>query len=219
MTFMISELKITPFQKILLRWYNKNARDFLWRDPRANSYTIIISEILLQRTKAQSVSKFLPKFLDVYPSWEKLSNATKNEVQEILRPIGLYNQKGGRLFNLAQKINENGGKLPNTRDEIIKLPMIGQYIGNAYELFILKTPSPLLDVNMARVLERYFGPRKLSDIRYDPYLQNLANKVVDHPQSINLNWAILDFAAMVCRKLNPKCNECPLAANCFYLYN
>ncbi len=41
-----------------------------------------------------------------------------------------------------------------------------------------RKPRPLLDVNMSRVLERYFGPRSLADIRYDPYLQNLAQRLV-----------------------------------------
>ena len=39
-------------------------------------------------------------------------------------------------------------------------------------------PFPMIDVNMARVLERYFGTRKLVDIRYDNYLQSLAKRVV-----------------------------------------
>lgn len=55
------------------------------------------------------------------------------------------------------------------------MPMMGQYITNAFELYILnilKKKSPLLDVNMARLLERFFGERKLADIRHDPYFRH-----------------------------------------------
>ncbi|MFM7022382.1 MAG: hypothetical protein ACKOXB_05350 [Flavobacteriales bacterium] len=76
---------------------------------------------------------------------------------------------------------------------------MGQYISNAVELVVYNKPSPLIDVNMARVLERFFGPRKMADIRYDPYLQELAYKVVNHKNAKEVNWAILDFAALVCR--------------------
>jgi len=77
-------------------------------------------------------------------------------------------------------------------------------------------PKPLLDVNMARVLERYFGPRQLTDIRYDPYLQNLSHQVVNHENSKQINWAILDFAALICKSRNPKCVTCFLSAGCKY---
>lgn len=92
--------------------------------------------------------------------------------------------------------------------------MMGQYITNAYELYILKNSSPLLDVNMARVLERYFRPRKRADIRFDPYLQALAKKVANHHLSKEINWGILDFASKVCKVSNPNCESCSLKKSC-----
>jgi len=76
----------------------------------------------------------------------------------------------------------------------------------------------LLDVNMARVLERYFGPRKLvdmADIRYDPYLQTLSWQVVK-TRPVGLNWAILDLGAMICTANNLKCSSCPMASTCLF---
>ena len=88
------------------------------------------------------------------------------------------------------------------------------YIANSIMLLCHNRPQPLLDTNMARVLERYFGPRTLSDIRYDPYLQRLARLVVDCPDAIALNWAILDFAAKTCLIRLPKCSQCALSPEC-----
>ena len=73
----------------------------------------------------------------------------------------------------------------------------------------------MLDVIMARVLERYFGPRKLADIRYDPYLQTLSRQVVK-TRPVGLNWAILDLGAMICTASNPKCSSCPMASTCLF---
>lgn len=213
---MIIQFKeIIRFQNIILEWYSENSRNFLWRDVN-DSYIIIISEILLQRTKAETVSNFLPQFLSKYPFWEQLGESSQDEIKNSLRSIGLYNQKGTRLYNLAQEIKKRKGQLPTSYEEVLKLPMIGQYIANAYALFILGKAYPLLDVNMARLLERYFGPRTLADIRYDPYLQNLAKRVVDHPYANEINWGILDFASLVCKNRNPKCIECPLKLKCKY---
>ncbi|MDQ3111021.1 MAG: hypothetical protein M3R17_14095 [Bacteroidota bacterium] len=58
---------------------------------------------------------------------------------------------------------------------------MGQYIANAVELVVFNQPSPLIDVNMARVIELFFGARKMADIRYDPWLQGLAYRLVNHP--------------------------------------
>lgn len=213
----ISNSQIEYFQNKILEWYSENGRHFPWRNPSATNYEKIISEVLLQRTKAETVAKFFPTFLKKYPSWRQLGNATEAELKETLKPLGLYNQRGSRLYNLAQEMKKRNGRFPDSRDMVEEISMMGQYITNAYELFILNKPSPLIDVNMARVLERYFGPRKLADIRYDPYLQELSKEVVEHQNAKKINWAILDFAANVCKKRTPICNNCKLKTFCNYL--
>ena len=111
------------------------------------------------------------------------------------------------------------GKLPKERNDLESIPFMGQYIANAVELVIFNEPSPLVDVNMARVLERYFGEREMSDIRYDPYLQNLSYKIVKHEKAKEVNWAILDFAALICKAQKPLCTICLLNKKCNYAKN
>lgn len=208
--------KLKYFQSTLLEWFNTNARIFPWRKLGMNSYQIIISEILLQRTKAETVSKFYNNFINDYPDWQSLFVAEIKNIEEYLRPIGLFKQRATRLHKLAEYMVTNNGNLPEDRGVLEKVPFMGQYIANAVELQIFNKRMPLLDVNMARVLERFFGPRKLSDIRYDPYLQDLALKIVDHIDSKKLNWAVLDFSAKVCKARKPSCFCCPLSTNCLY---
>jgi A/G-specific adenine glycosylase len=124
-------------------------------------------------------------------------------------------QRGSRLFKLAQELKRRKGRFPKERNLVEEIPMMGQYITNAYELYVLKKESPLLDVNMARVIERLFGKRDMADIRYDKHLQELAFKIVKHEKAKELNWAILDFAALVC-KVKPNCVHCSLKMECRY---
>lgn len=202
----------------MLTWFEANARVFAWRNKSASNYVRIISEVLLQRTKAETVSRYLPKFLGQYPSWRKLGEATEQDLVDILKPLGLSNQRGKRMFKLAQELKKRKGVFPKERSVVEEIPMMGQYITNAYELFILNRPAPLLDVNMARVLERFFGPRKLADIRYDPYLQDLSKQIVSLEKFKEINWAILDFAAKIC-KPKPLCTNCVLRLECIYFKN
>ena len=213
----IKNTSIKKFQKTLLKWFVINKRDFPWRNKKLTQYQIIISEVLLQRTKAETVAKFFPGFISAFPNWQTLANAGVEEIGEYLKPVGLYRQRSKRLHNLAIEMVKRKGRLPKERKELEQIPFLGQYIANAIELQIFKKPSPLIDINMSRLLERYFGERQMADIRYDPYLQNLAKKVVDNCQSKELNWAILDYAALVCKARSPLCNACLLKAKCTYI--
>jgi A/G-specific adenine glycosylase len=211
---IIYETDIEFVQDNLLDWYKDYGRTFPWRNKSATNYELIISEVFLQRTKAETVSKFLPSFLKQYPSWKQLGEATEVELQEIIKPLGLYKQRGSRLYKLSQELKKRKGRFPKERNQVAEIPMMGQYITNAYELYVLKKKSPLLDVNMARLLERFFGERKLADIRQDPYLQTLAYQVVNIEKSKELNWAILDYASLICKKQKPNCSNCLIHSKC-----
>ena len=188
----ITQENINELQSKLLGWYTVNGRKFPWRKGKLTTYQIIISEALLQRTKAETVSIFFEDFITLFPNWESIVSAETETIENFLHPLGLYRQRAKRLQSLAEEMLRRKGEIPTNRKELESIPFLGQYITNAVELIILKQPSPLLDVNMARVLERYFGERKMADIRYDPYLQKLSFLVVDHVKSKEINWGLLN---------------------------
>lgn len=215
----VSKKKIEFFQEKILEWYKFNGRKFYWRNKGLSNYQYVIAEVLLQRTKAETIAKFYPSFIKEFPNWQSLANARLKRIAQYLQPIGLYTQRSIRLKNLAKEMVKRNGRLPKEREELESIPFMGQYISNAVELVIFNQPSPLVDVNMARVLERFFGPRKLADIRYDPYLQKLSYKIVNHVDTKQMNWAILDFAAAVCKAREPNCYQCIISSKCTYFKN
>lgn len=212
-----SRRTISRFQARLLGWFAKHRRSFRWREAGVSEYEIVVSELLLQRTRAPTLAGYLPSFLSRAPSWEALANITQSELEEILRPLGLWRRRAKSLRDLARAVLEAGGHIPTTPEEIERLPGVGQYIGNAILLFVHRQQAPLLDVNMARVLERYFGPRTKADIRYDPWLQRIARAAISCEGCSDMNWAILDLAALVCLSAVPRCAECPVAKGCQFL--
>ncbi|MFB0555119.1 MAG: hypothetical protein ACETWQ_17565 [Phycisphaerae bacterium] len=197
-----------------MRWYLTDGRKFPWRKRTASKYELIIAEVLLQRTKAETVANFFPTFIKRFPSWKILAATKKTELKKFLKPIGLWKQRSVKIKKLSNEMSKRNGRFPKTRCEIEKLPGVGQYIANAILMFCKDQPQPLLDVNMARVLERFFGPRKLADIRYDPYLQKLAREVLPRKRYKEFNWAILDFASIICKAYHPVCNKCCLESKC-----
>jgi A/G-specific adenine glycosylase len=209
--------RIGWFRQELLAWFRLQGRNFPWRESGRTAYEILVAEVLLQRTTAAKVAQAYNAFLKRYPSWSSLAHTSLEDLKDHLKPLGLWLQKALVFQSLAKTIEERKGSLPASRAELEQLPGIGQYIANAVLLTFYKQPEPLVDGNMARVLERFFGPRKLADIRYDPYLQTLARHVVNTENSLLVNWAILDLGALVCKNGTPLCLQCPLKGKCeFY---
>ena len=217
-----SELKEKAiwFRRRLRIWFKKNHRNFLWREPERTPYEIMIAEIMLRRTKADTVAKHYPEFLKKYPDFAHLAKANTRSLQKLIKPLGLWRQKTPVFLAVAKAVSENDGQLPTTREELESFGHIGQYIASVILTTFHKKAEPFIDVNTARVVDRFFGPRKIVDIRYDPYLKAVSKEIVKNPrESLQLNWAILDFAALVCKAIKPLCPDCPMKANCLYAKN
>jgi A/G-specific adenine glycosylase len=208
--------KIRWCRRQLLTWYARCGRDLPWRRRRVSLYRKIVVEVLLQRTQAGTVERFFSGFIRRFRSWSDLSAASIEDLGEMLRPIGLWRRRAGALKALASEMVRRRGLFPIDRRQIEALPAVGQYVASAVLLFAHGRPEPLLDANMARVLERVFKPRRLADIRYDPWLQTLARILVRSERSAEVNWAILDVAALYCRLSKPACADCPLHRKCNY---
>jgi len=204
------------FRSKLLDWFGENGREFPWRKTSVSNYELIISEILLQRTKAETVATYYPVFFKKYPGWDKLAQANMEGLENILKPLGLYKHRAKRLMKIIEEYKDKRGQLPNNKNQLQESSLSTLYISNAYELFILKKRAALLDVNMARVLSRYFNTGKYGDVRNEKKLQELSRRVTNVKYCKELNWAVLDFAALVCKAKKPECESCPLFKYCKY---
>ena len=209
-----SKAAINTFRRQVLAWGQRCGRDFPWRRAQASNYERVISEVLLQRTRAEVVGSIFQQFLRCYPSWRALAQANANRLREFLRPLGLWRRRALSMKKLSRVVTQGRSRFPKTREELEKLPAVGQYVASAVLLFCHGEPEPLVDTNMARVVERYFGPRALADIRYDPYLQRLTRDIVRSRTPALVNWAILDLGALICVPRDPRCEKCPLRGGC-----
>jgi len=132
----------------------------------------------------------------------------------MLKPVGLWWRRAISIQGLAQHAAPRDGQFPRDPAELAKVPGVGQYVSNAIQLFQHDIARPLLDVNMARVLERYLRPHLLVDIRHDPWLQAAAAWMVRCENPVTANWAVLDHAALTCVARTPRCDACVLNHGC-----
>lgn len=219
-TFDLSlELKAKAnwFRRKLKTWFKAHRREFPWRDDSRNPYEIFIAEMMLRQTKADTVARIYPVFLERYPDFETLSHSNITEIQEIIKPLGLWRQRAPIFLNIAKIVTASSGELPDTREELQAINHVGQYIASVILTTFHKKSEAFIDVNTARVVDRFFGPRRIVDIRYDPYLKAVSSFIVKNKkESLEMNWAILDFAALVCKAPTPLCSICPVQSKCLY---
>lgn len=204
------------FKKGIMRWFKENRRAFPWRKGVLSPYEVIIAEIMLQQTRAERVKEVYPEFTKRYPGWTELAEADVKEIEDIIRSLGLHRRRAMTLKKLAMSVTQAGTKSFDNLDELLALPGVGLYVGRSVLVNCYGKAEHMLDVNMDRIIERYFGPRKLADIRYDKELNELARELVDKKNPREYNWAIMDFAALVCKSRNPDCPNCPISKHCKY---
>jgi A/G-specific adenine glycosylase len=208
--------RILWLRRRLLPWFARDGRAFPWREPSTTPYELVVAEILLQRTTAAGVARVYNALFEHYPSWASLAQAPLSSLENTLRPLGLWRQKALALRRLAQSIRERGGVLPRTRTELERLPGIGPYTASAVLAVLYGQAEPLLDVNMARLLGRFLGSSVSAESSPRRALHALALRLVRSKHSLEVNWAALDFGALVCRARRPLCPECPLRIRCEY---
>ncbi|WP_112323998.1 hypothetical protein [Oceanibium sediminis] len=198
----------------LLSWFEVHGRILPWRGEAASTYHKICVEVLLQRTRAETVAGIYHPFFERFPSWAAIAATPRSDLERYLKPVGLWQRRAISLQGLAAYAAARNGIFPSAASEHAKIPGVGQYVSNAILLFQHGQRKPLLDVNMARFLERYERPRVLADIRYDPWLQDAAAWLARSSSPKELNWAVLDHAALVCKPRKPYCEKCPLRSSC-----
>lgn len=213
---IVNPQKSRYFRAKILEWHKSNKRSFPWRKTK-NPYYILVAEILLQQTDAAKVAKEYSSFIKTFPKPKKLAAASKSSVSRFISKLGL-DYRVNRLISLASELEKKfNGKVPETQEKLLKLPGIGPYISNAVLASAYNKRAAVLDTNIVRILERFFGIKSSKPRpRNDPMLWLAAHQLL--PQKTNMcktwNYALLDFCALVCSHYNPICNECPCRRRC-----
>ncbi len=194
-------------QKKLLEWYKTYGRHtLLWRNTD-DMYHIYLSEIMLQQTQVNRVmEEYYPQFLEKFPSLKALGDANQDDVLSAWSGLGYYS-RARNLHKTAQICRDS---LPNTQEELLKLPGIGRYTASAICSFGHNQEIPVVDTNIARVIKRFFALLNPKDAT----IWSSATSFVNAKQPRHHNLALMDLGSLICLPKNPKCDECPFIDFC-----
>jgi len=187
-------------------WFKVHGRRFPWRafqDP----YVILVTEFLLQRTQAEVVERIFWQFFSRYRNVKDLASASAAELREFFSRLGLL-YRGERLHEVAKQIVEQyGGEVPCNMESLLKLSGVGVYIASATLNFGCGIPTPVVDRNVLRVLNRVANIVRESDARV------FISRLYAHGDHRALAYALIDLGATVCTE-PPKCKSCPIEDLC-----
>ena len=209
----VTQQEVSGLRQRLRRASSRVLRDFPWRKKDVSFFEYLITEILLQQTRAEMVARFWAGFFTRFRRWEDLQATRVKELSELLRPLGFYRQRAERLVNLAAVMAE-ASKQPAVYLELLRLPGVRQYVASAVATRFCGEQQPMVDTNLARLLKRYFALELRVDIRRDKPFRELASRVIAGQHCLDLNLAILDIASRYCRSRNPDHHDCPLRTGC-----
>jgi A/G-specific adenine glycosylase len=196
------------FRRQLLAWYGANARELPWRESR-DPYRVWLSEIMLQQTRVAAVIAHYHEFLRRFPTVEKLARARESSVLAAWSGLGYYRR--ARMLHAAAKVvvRDLDGKFPETAEGLCTLPGIGRYTAAAIGSIAFDESVAVVDGNVERVLQRFFG-RSLSGEEFWVTAEGL----LDRERPGDFNQAMMELGATVCTPRGPACLTCPVLELC-----
>ena len=209
-------MKKQLLSKKILNWYDLNKRSLPWRKnvtPHKKQYYTLVSEFMLQQTQVVTVIPYFNRFIKEAPNLKSLAKINNKKLIKLWEGLGYYSRVRN-LKKTAQTVIKNfQGKLPNNFEDLISLPGVGNYTANAILAIAFNKPYIPLDGNIERVLKRYLYLKKEKDIQKD----SLAKKKIIFgisTRSSDYAQALMELGALICKPINPLCNQCPISRNC-----
>lgn len=203
------------FSNAVIGWGQGMLRGFPWRDD-TSPFKVFIAEILLKRTTSTAAVRIYTQFLHKFPDMASLAVAKIGDIEEVLKPIGLYKQRSIGLKEAAEYVSANYmGQLPSTYEDLLKIPHVGSYTAGAVASFGFGKPVPILDSNVRRVVKRVFGD-VIGDDASDKDMVEVLRDTIPKESPKLFNWSLIDIGSQICSYRFQKCSECPLTQICCY---
>ena len=201
-----------PFSRTILSWYALHGRDLPWRRTR-DPYPVWLSEIILQQTRIAQGTDYWKRFLERFPTVEKLAEASEDEVLRLWEGLGYYSR--ARNLHAASRQIVALGAFPDTLEGIRALKGVGDYTAAAIGSICFDIPAAVVDGNVYRVLARHFGiPTPVGTTQAKKEFTALAQRLLPPGEASAFNQGMMDFGALQCTPQHPDCLTCPLQPSC-----
>ena len=177
-----------------------------------NPFELLIATRLSAQCTDARVNMVTPSLFSRFPDCFSLATADTDEVEELIKTCGLYKSKAKSLVQIGKMLCEEfGGRVPDTIEELIRLPGVGRKTANLLLGDLYAVPgSVVCDTHCIRIC----GRLGLSQGKDPEKVEQQLRKILPPEESSDFCHRIVLFGRDCCTAQRPKCGECPLTMYC-----
>ena len=201
--------------QVLTAWFAENARDLPWRRD-VTPYRVWVSEIMLQQTRVEAVKPYFQRFVTALPDVASLAAADDEFLHKLWEGLGYYSRVRNMKKCAVQLMQSYGGELPQTVDELQKLPGIGSYTAGAIASIAFGVPAPAVDGNVLRVLSRLCNSdADIAQASVKKQAEQTVMQMIPQENVSAFTQSLFELGATVCLPgSDAKCERCPIKQYC-----
>ena len=177
----------------------------------SNPHELLVATILSAQCTDHRVNQVLPGLFKKYSSIEAFAFANLNELSQDIYSCGYHNQKAKSIQGSSFAIlNDHAGEIPQTMEELIKLPGVGRKTANCILGECFNIPSMVIDTHMIRIMNllQFTTSKNPKIIELD------LMDIFDKRDWVKLTHMIIDHGREICIARHPKCDQCVLYEQC-----
>lgn len=197
-------------------WFDANGRDLPWRRPGTSAWGVLVSEVMSQQTPMSRVIGPWHEWMNRWPTPDDLAEEDSGEAVAAWGRLG-YPRRALRLHSCAVTIaTEHDGVVPNSYDELVALPGIGDYTASAVVSFAFGGRATVLDTNVRRLIARAESGIANCPTSVTRAERVVADALVPDEDARAAKWAVasMELGALVCTARSPQCEVCPIRDSC-----
>lgn len=198
----------------IIDWFQKNMPEAETELHYENPYQLLIAVILSAQCTDKRINMVTPALFNAFPTPETLAQASFEDIEPFIRSVTFANNKTKHLMGMAKMLVEDfGGEVPDTVDELVKLPGVGRKTANVITSVIYEQPNMAVDTHVFRVSARIGLTTNAKNV-----LQSEKQLIANIPQELvhkAHHWLIL-HGRYTCVARRPKCERCGLTSICKY---
>ena len=175
-------------------------------------YELVIAVMLSAQTTDKSVNNVTAHLFKKYPTLKSLVDADIKDIENEIQSLGLYKNKAKNIKGIAETLyNDFNSVLPSDKDELQKLPGIGNKSAGVIRCEVFKIPDLPVDTHIIRISNR-LGIANKNDEPID--IERKLKKIIPEESWIKSHHQLIHFGRYFCTARNPKCSECKIKKYC-----
>jgi endonuclease III len=177
------------------------------RDP----FKVLVTTILSARTKDETTTQASQRLFARVKRLSDLEKISRPSLEKLIFPVGFFRTKAKHLKELPSAINSLfSGTIPDTVDELVKLPGVGRKTANLVVAVAFRKPAVCVDVHVHRICNRLGYVKTKTPFETEMKLR----EILPVGLWMTFNSYLVSFGQHLCFPLNPRCDLCPIARFC-----